>query len=212
MISFNTSLNHLSDCNSSIIRMSVCSQVNADVLKDLAPIKNQMFCAPQVLVMKTPTLCTQTTTTTCLVQTTSRSSPTGRHISKHWCHSCATRVILLLFCFPYLWFKRVVFPLQAFLLTSSCCLSAEVNAEKEKQERGGQRISLRQAVILSAERAETKILFQAKLYLCHHQMGFTMVQRRKLIEMTPSSHHSLQSKQISFRFSAASLVALLPWT
>lgn len=95
------------------------------------------FVHPQVLVMKTPTLCTQTTTTTCLVQTTSRSSLIGRHISKHWCHSCATRVILLLFCVSHIFDSNVFFSLQAFLLTSSCCLSAEVNAAKEKQERGG---------------------------------------------------------------------------
>lgn len=70
------------------------------------------FFAPQVLPTITRTLCTQTATI-CLVQTTSRSSLIGPHISKHWCCSCAPTPRP-----PALLVARI-FPFRAFL-TFSC--------------------------------------------------------------------------------------------
>lgn len=139
-----------------------------------------LFCSPQVLVMITSTLYTRRTTAICLVPTTSRSFPIGPHISQHWCHSCALTAYPAALCVYHILEKKHPPPAPGFLanllLISSCCLSAQLTAETQKQERGSrQRILLcqskEQAVILSAEHAEVKILFQAKLYLCHHHLG-----------------------------------------
>lgn len=46
------------------------------------------------------------------------------------------------------------------------------------------------AALHSAERAQHRILFQAKLRRCHHQAGFTTVQLLRRIVQTPSSHNS----------------------
>lgn len=59
----------------------------------------------------------------------------------------------------------------------SAVLNAELTAGKKKRETGdGERteniaLSVSRAVIISAEHAEMKILFQAKLYLCPHHLG-----------------------------------------
>lgn len=120
-----------------------------------------LFCSPQVLVMTTRTLCTQRTTLICLVQTTSRSSLIGPHISKHWCRSCVPNASSTsdhrLSCF--------------FLLLSVCWADHWKRETREDERRQNTAQSVSRAVILSAEHAEMKILFQAKLYLCHHHLG-----------------------------------------
>lgn len=156
-------------------------------------------------------LCTQTATVICLVQTTSKNSLTGLRISKLSCRSDAPtshpspRVYQIL---------KAGFPwglLSNPQLFSSFCLSAD---HWKKETREGERtediaLSVGRSAILSVEHAEVKILFQAKLSLCQHHLHSTMFWCLKQAEMTPSSHHNFQSKQISFRFSAGSVITFL---
>lgn len=136
-----------------------------------------LFSALQVLVMITHTLCTKRTTLTCLVQTTSRNSLIGPHISKHWCHSCAPTSGPPAVCVYPVFDYKLLF-LQASLLTFNCFPTAIYLLSwplKERNKRGWAdryiALSVSWSVILSAEHAEVKILFQAKLYLCHHHLG-----------------------------------------
>lgn len=127
--------------------------------------------------MKIPGLCTQTTTMICLVQTTWRSSLIGQHINKPWCHSCAITVILFLFvCATYLIKTCISSGILAYRRLL-CMLKREIR----EWDRGYCSIGRSQG---HPERAETRILFQAKLYLHHHQMGFTMVQWFTLLGVT----------------------------
>lgn len=93
----------------------------------------------QMLVMRIPGLCTQTTTMICLVQTTWRSSLIGQHISKPWCHSC-----VILFLFVYATYLNITF----IPLGHSCLPSASVYAEKRNKS-VGRRILPHQSVARS---------------------------------------------------------------
>ena len=117
--------------------------------KSLCIWVNILFCAPQVLGMMTRTLCTQRTTVSCLVQTTSRSSPIGPHTSKHWCCSFAQ--------------NNSSFLQFAFLLIFSIFLPAVCVMSWPLKIRNQIALWVSRAVIPSAEHAEMKILFQAKL-------------------------------------------------
>lgn len=76
-----------------------------------------------------------------------------------------------------------------FCFRASCCPSASFRLlTKRRAEYVA--LSGSGAALHSAERAEHRILFQAKLRRCHHQTGFTTVQLLRRIVQTPSSHNS----------------------
>lgn len=92
-------------------------------------------------------------------------------------------------------------------LTSSC-QSTVLTGERKKEESVSGQIycSVSRQVILSAEH-EDPVPSQA--LALSSSLRFTMVQCFRLTELTPSSHHSYQSKQIPLHFNAGSVIALL---
>lgn len=172
-----------------------------------------LFCAPQVLMI-TPTLCTQRTTVICWVQTTSKSSPTGPHINKHWCRSCgANSSPTYSLCVSHM---LISFTFRLSLLNFSwfppavCLLSWPLKKGNRRGGADGEYCSVSQSgghPLCWACWGEDPVPSQALPQ--SSSLGFTMVQCLKLTDTTPSTNHSSQRKQISFRFSAGSLIAPL---
>lgn len=155
------------------------------------------FYVPQVLLTTTPTFCMLTMI--CLVQTASRSSLNGRHISKHCCHSGAMRVPNLFFIFsPIFFFFSPSGPLAALWLGSICWQGGgEGRVRGTVRQRCG-------PPLCWVCRTPDPVPSQAAPVSSSNRVHYGSASSRHRARTTASG------KQISFRFGAEPLVTQLP--